>query len=286
MKPEPADIKAPARHLVRPLTPRQRLHLRVASLLVGAGLVVFLNLVPLNVRGVDISLVVADWISLPGADGTIGSERNWLSVQTFLWLSFMLGLGELWIRRRQVRAEAWLLKIGLLPEDERTMLTSEQLAPIYTRARTTAPDAVLPALLRRLVMEFRKSNSVDRVNAVLDSSLELMMHQIDLRFTLLRYLVWIIPTLGFVGTVIGIASALAFVGSGELPPDELLVPTTLKLGVAFHTTLLALLQSAVLMLGMNLIQASDEQLLNQAGQYCLENLVIRLVEPAQLRKTA
>jgi hypothetical protein len=89
-----------------------------------------------------------------------------------------------------------------------------------------------------------------------------------------------------VGTVIGIASALAFVGSGELPPDELLVPTTLKLGVAFHTTLLALLQSAVLMLGMNLIQASDEQLLNQAGQYCLENLVIRLVEPAQLRKTA
>jgi len=88
--------------------------------------------------------------------------------------------------------------------------------------------------------------------------------------------------LGFVGTVIGISDALSFAGSGTLPPDELLFPTTQKLGVAFYTTLLALIQSGVLMLGLNLVQSSDEKVLNQTGQYCLENLVIRLVEPSQM----
>jgi hypothetical protein len=66
--------------------------------------------------------------------------------------------------------------------------------------------------------------------------------------------------------------------------DELLTPTTMKLGVAFYTTLLALIQSGILMLGLNLIQAADERVLNEAGQYCLDNLVIRLAEPDHLNR--
>ena len=132
-------------------------------------------------------------------------------------------------------------------------------------------------------MEFRKSKSIDRVNSLLDSSLELFMHQLDLRYTLLRYLVWVIPTLGFVGTVIGIADAMAFAGSGAVGPDQLLGPTTQKLAVAFYTTLVALLQSSILVFGMNSLQAAEEKMLNDAGQYCLENLVMRLMEPDQIQ---
>jgi biopolymer transport protein ExbB/TolQ len=131
-------------------------------------------------------------------------------------------------------------------------------------------------------MEFRKSRSIDRVNGLLDSSLELFLHQLDLRYTLLRYVVWVIPTLGFVGTVIGIADAMAFAGSGAVEMENLLSPTTQKLAVAFYTTLVALLQSGVLVFGMNSIQAGEEKAINDAGQYCLENLVMRLMEPGQL----
>jgi biopolymer transport protein ExbB/TolQ len=264
----------------------KRFWVRFGSVCVGILVVVVLNLVPLRFPGLDLSMILADWRTMIQPDGSETSEHHWFSVQAFLWITFFLGLGEIWIRRQGVRSEEWLLKIGLLPEDERTMLTSEKLAPIYVRARTMAPDAMLSTLVRRLTMEFRKSVSVDRVNSLLDSSLELLLHQLDLRYTLLRYLVWIIPTLGFLGTVIGIADALEFVGSGQVPPEELLMPTTKKLGVAFHTTLLALIQSSVLMYGLNVIQASEETVLNRAGQYCLDNLVIRLVEPAQINKNA
>jgi len=280
--------------LYRPLDQRQRLVARLAGLGVGLLVVVVFNLVgPLQITRtddgqkrvyVDLSRIIVDWTYIETGDGKIMNQRNPVSVQAVMWLAFFLGLSEIFIRRRGVRSEAWLLKIGLLPEDEKTMLTSEKLSPFYTRARKTAPEAILPTLLCRLVMEFRKSHSVNRVNSLLDSSLELMLHHLDLRYSLLRYLVWIVPTLGFVGTVIGIADALSFAGSGMLPAEELLLPTTQKLGVAFYTTLLALLQSSVLMLGLNLTQAAEELVLNEAGQYCLENLVVRLVEPAHLVK--
>jgi biopolymer transport protein ExbB/TolQ len=199
-----------------------------------------------------------------------------------MWVAMFTGMGELWIRGRAMRADQAILRTRLLPEDERSLLTAEDLKPIYVKARGMSRTAVLPALVRRLSMEFRKSKSIDRVNSLLDSSLELFMHQLDLRYTLLRYLVWVIPTLGFVGTVIGIADAMSFAGSGAVGVDHLLAPTTQRLAVAFYTTLVALLQSGVLVFGMNSLQAGEEKVLNDAGQYCLENLVMRLMEPGHL----
>ena len=90
------------------------------------------------------------------------------------------------------------------------------------------------------------------------------------------------------GTVIGIALALKSVGANfaevgqgtdlsQLGP-QLMQSLTKDLGVAFYTTLLALLQSAVLMLAMHLIQGHEEGALNKVGQYCLDNLINRLYE--------
>jgi hypothetical protein len=52
---------------------------------------------------------------------------------------------------------------------------------------------------------------------------------------------------------------------------------SLRVGfVAFNTTLLALVMSAVLVLVQHVVQAYEERTLNQAGQYCLDNLINRL----------
>ena len=263
------------------------------SAFLGVVLVVILNLAgPWQIKStaasgkeivdIDFSRILVNWSYYQDEDGHQVDERNWVSVQAFMWVALTTGFGELWIRRRAMLADQETLRARLLPEDERTLLTAEDLRPLYVRARGMSRTAVLPVLVRRLSMEFRKSKSIDRVNALLDSSLELFLYQLDLRYTLLRYLVWVIPTLGFVGTVIGIADAMSFAGSGAVGPEHLLGPTTQRLAVAFYTTLVALLQSGVLVFGMNLLQAGEEKVLNDAGQYCLENLVMRLMEPGQL----
>jgi biopolymer transport protein ExbB/TolQ len=261
----------------------------------GAVFVVVLNLVgPWQIKSqapsgkevvdIDFSRILVDWTYYKDDDGRQIDKRNWFSVQAFMWVAMFAGIGELWIRGRAMRADQAILRAHLLPEDERSLLTAEDLKPIYVKARSMSRSAVLPVLVRRLSMEFRKSKSIDRVNGLLDSSLELFLHQLDLRYTLLRYLVWVIPTLGFVGTVIGIANAMSFAGSGAVAAENLLSPTTQRLAVAFYTTLVALLQSGVLVLGMNALQAGEEQSINDAGQYCLENLVMRLMEPGQIEE--
>jgi biopolymer transport protein ExbB/TolQ len=284
-----------AKHSRRSSGSSERLRTDLMAACLAVGVVVLFNLAgPIQVKSTnaagveevkfDFSRLVVDWANYETPDGRRVSERNWFSVQAFMWVALFVGFGELWTRRQALGSEERLIDTGLLPEDERTLLTSADLKPIYAKARTISPGSVLPTMIRRLVMEFRKSGSVDRVNSILDSSLELYLHQVELRYTLARYLVWLYPTLGVRGTVIGIAGAMGFAGSGAVNPDELLGPTTRRLAVAFYTTWLALVQSAVLLLGMSILQGREEKVLNEAGQYCLDNLVLRLLEPGHVKK--
>jgi biopolymer transport protein ExbB/TolQ len=238
----------------------------------------------------DFSRILVDWSYYTTPEGAQVNKRNYASVQTFMWLAMFVGVGELWYRWRVMRGERSMLDAGLLPEAEGSMLTESELKPHYIKARAYPAARVLPVLVRRLIAEFRKSKSVDRVNGLLDSSLELINHRLDLGYTLLRYIVWLLPTLGFVGTVIGIADAMAFAGSGAVAADALLSPTTQRLAVAFYTTLLALVQSGILVFFMNTLQAAEEEVVNASGQYCIDNFIIRLLEPGQqeelLRRSA
>jgi biopolymer transport protein ExbB/TolQ len=68
------------------------------------------------------------------------------------------------------------------------------------------------------------------------------------------YLVWVIPTLGFIGTVVGISLALMEVN----PEAPNLRQLTASLGISFYTTLVALGQSAILVLLMSGVQTREE----------------------------
>lgn len=207
------------------------------------------------------------------------------TIQNVMWLVFFIGLGELWIRLQAGRVEALALTWKLLPEDESSMLRAKDLSVIYRdMARQAGADGLfLPRLVRRVILQFQTSRSIDQANSLLNSSLELLQHEIDLRYNLIRYLVWLIPSIGFMGTVIGIAFALS--DATGMPPvsDQEAVKIWLgtltgSLGVAFNTTLVALIMSAILMFLLHLAQEREESVLNHAGQYCLDNLINRLYE--------
>jgi len=202
------------------------------------------------------------------------------TVQNVMWLVFFLGLGELIVRFVDGGREVGQVRRGYLPEDERTILRSEDLAPIYNRVRHASGANVrfLPRLIQRVLLQFQLTRSVEQANALLNSSLELYLHEIDLRYNILRYVMWLIPSLGFIGTVIGIALARNIAGQVDSQDPQLLSIPADQLGVAFYTTLLALLQAAVLVALMHIAQGREERALNDAGQYCLDNLINRLYE--------
>ena len=205
------------------------------------------------------------------------------TVQNILWLAFFAGLGELSIRWRMGRLEASQIERGYLPEDEETVLRpGEDLTPIYQKVRSSKyrETCFVPRLIERCVLGFNLSHSADQTNSLLNSSLELYLHEIDLRYNIIRYITWLIPSLGFIGTVIGIMMALNYAGDrANVESADMLYQVTERLGVAFSTTLLALVMASILVFIQNIVQGREETALNRAGQYTLDNLINRLYSP-------
>ena len=202
------------------------------------------------------------------------------TIQNIMWIMFFIGCGEIWGRFNQSNLELAQLSKRYLPEDETTMLRAQDLGSLYNRMRPVEGERTffLQRLTMRCILQFQGSRSVNQANSLLNSSLELFQHELELKYTMLRYLVWLIPTLGFIGTVVGIALALDYAGSNDPQNSKLLAEITGRLSVAFYTTLLALIQSALLVFALHIVQQKEEMALNLSGQYCLDNLINRLYE--------
>jgi len=200
------------------------------------------------------------------------------TVQNIMWVALFIGFGELFLRWSAASDEQSQLKRGYLPTDDRN-LDIDTLDKIKDsiKNRRFAKEAFLPRMITRTIDQYRISGKEDQAISVLNSSLELYMHEIDLRYSILRYLTWLIPSLGFIGTVMGIMFALQYAGvPANADAEDFLYQVTSRLGVAFTTTLLALIMSAVLVLIQSLVQSKEERALNEAGQYCLDNLILRI----------
>lgn len=200
------------------------------------------------------------------------------TVQNIMWIALFIGFGELFLRWSAATDEQSQLKRGYLPTQDET-LDMPLLLKIKDSilGRRFGREAFLPRMITRTIDQYRISGKEDQAISVLNSSLELYMHEIDLRYSILRYLTWLIPSLGFIGTVMGIMFALQYAGvPANAEADDFLYQVTSRLGVAFTTTLVALVMSAVLVLLQSVVQSKEERALNEAGQYCLDNLILRL----------
>jgi len=197
-----------------------------------------------------------------------------LTVQNFMHVVFFVGLGELFVRSRTARWELGFLNRSFLPEDDQTVLQAHDLGPIRRQVAKLfdGDNGFLPSLIDISILQFQAGRSVDQTVSVLNSSLDLIGHRLDLRYQMIRYLAWLIPTLGFIGTVVGIAGAMTYVKAQGVDLDKI----GGNLAVAFNTTIVALIQAAILVLGIHEVQKREEQSLNLAGNYCLRNLVNRL----------
>ena len=211
--------------------------------------------------------------------GGRSADTPFLSVHLFLWIFFFVGLGELWLRLGSSRRRYRALGEGYLPdraEDEKRVLTVEDMPDVYRKVRDVPTE--LASLIRRLALRFQAGRSVEQTHQLLTSELELWQYRVDLDYGFLRYVTWLIPTIGFIGTVVGISQALRFAGGGTVAADsaDFLPAVTARLAVAFDTTLVALGMSAVLVFLLHLVQEREERSLEASGAYCLDHLITRL----------
>jgi biopolymer transport protein ExbB/TolQ len=197
------------------------------------------------------------------------------TIQNLMHIIFFVGLGDLFVRWRIATREKNFLRLHYLPEDDQTVLVTQDLGPIRKRVagEFDHENGFLPSLINIGVLQFQSSSSVEQAAGVMNQHLELMSHRVDLRYGLVRFIAWVVPTLGFIGTVYSLGASLASAGTTDTLDLKVVART---LGIGFDCTMIALIESAFLVFLLHLVQEKEESALNSAGDYTLRNLINRL----------
>lgn len=249
----------------------------LGGLITAAVLVVLLNVLPFPDSWARLIKCLID----RDIAGT-APQTNFFGVQLYMWLFFGWGIGELVARHIISRSEYAELSLRLLPEDalpgsSSKVLQVSDMVEVHRVVNNYGTGGPLCRMIKMTANQFQSTGSVAICNEVLNSICDLRANEVACSYNLVRYIAWLLPSLGFIGTVWGILNALNSVAAGNFNDPAVLGAMIANLSVAFYTTLLALLMCCCLMFLMHLIQGREEQATNAFAEYCMQNLINRLV---------
>lgn len=123
------------------------------------------------------------------------------------------------------------------------------------------------------IRRFKNTRNVQHAADAIASSVDSVAAQLESGNNMIRYIIWAIPSIGFVGTVRGIGQALAQADQA-LAGD--IAGMTASLGVAFNSTLVALFISLILMFFMHLLNSRQDTMVLNTQQSCEKHLLAHL----------
>lgn len=198
----------------------------------------------------------------------------------FTWAGFIL-LSRYMEVRRQRRA----FRLGLLPTDEGMRILPEDARPLLRKLdqlTNRGGPYILANMIRLALGKYAASRSGPEVTEAVRTQAEVDQARLVTSMATVHYLAWAIPSIGFLGTVRGLAGSLSMAGQDNADTKQFLDDATRHLNVAFDCTLIALILSLALMFLLHSVQREEEALVIDCQQYCVEHLVGRLYEPREL----
>lgn len=160
--------------------------------------------------------------------------------------------------------------MSILPEDARNYARPVQALPEQERAYLL-PRALLSGLHR-----FQTTRNIQDVATTIKDTCETEGDRMETELTIVRYIAWAIPSIGFIGTVRGIGTAL---GQAYQAVSGDIVGVTVSLGVAFNSTFVALIISILLMFVLHQLQLLQDRLVLDTQNYCDERMLRHLQLP-------
>lgn len=154
--------------------------------------------------------------------------------------------------------------VKILPDDTRE----------YARVLQSMPDNLrhmfLPRVLLSSLERFGSTRNVQDVSSVANNLCESEGERLESELSMIRYIAWAIPSVGFIGTVRGIGQAL---GQAHRAVEGDIAGVTENLGTAFNSTLIALLISIVVMFLVHQLQLLQERQVFDTQTYVDHNLI-------------
>ena len=191
-----------------------------------------------------------------------------------LWAVFIIGMKTQQTMRQRSLLDRTLIQVNqgmsILPEDARNYARPVQALPEHEQ-QYLLPRALLAGLHR-----FQSTRSIQDVSLTIRDICETEADRMETELSLVRYIAWAIPSIGFLGTVRGIGTAL---GQAYQAVSGDIVGVTVSLGVAFNSTFVALVVSILLMFLLHQLQQMQDKLVLDSQNYCDDRLVRHLQVP-------
>ena len=185
-----------------------------------------------------------------------------------LWALAIMGFKTVYIVNERRLLEVDLVPVAdgmrILPEDTREFARQVQALP-QDRRRMLLPRTLLNALQR-----FSSTRNVQDVSSSTHTICESEADRLESELSMIRYISWAIPSIGFIGTVRGIGEALA---QADKAVQGDIAGVTQSLGVAFNSTFIALLISIFLMFLVHQLQLLQERLVFDSESYTNDKLI-------------
>ena len=174
---------------------------------------------------------------------------------------------------RRTMSEQGLLEQPLLDIPEGTSVLPED-AREHSRALEALPaqeqDFLLPRTLLSALQRFATTGSIQAVSDTIKENCEVESDRLDSEMSMVRYIAWAIPSIGFIGTVRGIGDAL---GQAYKAVEGDISGVTASLGTAFNSTFVALVLSIIIMFCLHQLQLSQERLVMDCQRYADKRLL-------------
>ena len=188
-----------------------------------------------------------------------------------LWAISLMGYKTL-----QTTQERRILQLDLVPLNQGTSILPEDTREYSRPIQALSEDQqgfLLPRALLTALHRFRSTRNIQDVSNAVRAICESESERLDSELSMIRYIAWAIPSIGFLGTVRGIGQAL---GQAHKAVQGDIAGVTQALGVAFNSTFVALLISIIVMFLMHQLQLAQERLALDSEEYCDVKLIRHL----------
>lgn len=190
---------------------------------------------------------------------------------------------ELRGRAKGLSAEYGAFSLKLLPEQDHLVLSPQETTDIKLSIIDMEKKGIrfmVSSLIVKVCNQFRNENTTGEAYTLLTSQLKTTKEEMEGELASTRYIIEAIPMLGFIGTVVGLIDAI-LESKGMLsinPADkkEALFLVTESFGMAFGTTLVALLLSLLLSRSYQSYLGKLDIFFSKTENYIVDNLLARI----------
>ena len=181
-------------------------------------------------------------------------------------------LSIMWIKWSRVKEQTNLLSIDVLGTESNKSITFADVKNLERNLLSNSHGLLKDSLLAGL-QTFSVSKNIHEAASSSHLACDQEADRMESELSMIRYIIWAIPSIGFIGTVRGIGEALS---QAHIAVEGDIAGMTASLGVAFNSTFVALVVSIFLMFFLHQLQLIQDLLVLDTHEYCNKNLLNKL----------